>query len=29
MLVQLEQREGTLFTVLGNLSKRPYWFHSE
>ena len=28
-LVQLEQREGTLFTVLGNLSKRPYWFHSE
>ena len=28
-LVQLEQREGTLFEVLGNLTKRPYWFHSE
>ncbi|XP_027953626.1 KHDC3-like protein [Eumetopias jubatus] len=28
-LVQLEQREGTLFTVLGNLTKQPYWFHSE
>lgn len=23
-LVQLEQREGTLFEVLGNLTKRPY-----
>ncbi|KAB0393634.1 hypothetical protein E2I00_016836, partial [Balaenoptera physalus] len=22
-------REGTLFEVLGNLTKRPYWFHSE
>ncbi|XP_055293562.1 KH domain-containing protein 3-like [Moschus berezovskii] len=29
MLVQLEQRKGTLFEVLGNLTKRPYWFHSE
>ncbi|XP_048074382.1 KH domain-containing protein 3-like [Ursus arctos] len=29
MLLQLEQREGTLFTMLGNLSKRLYWFHSE
>lgn len=28
-LVQLEQREGTLFQVLGNLTKRPYWFHNE
>nr|XP_025863245.1 KHDC3-like protein [Vulpes vulpes] len=28
-LVHLEQREGTLFTVLGNLTKRPYWFHIE
>lgn len=28
-LVQLEQREGTLFEVLGNLTKPPYWFHSE
>ncbi|XP_059257521.1 KH domain-containing protein 3 [Mustela nigripes] len=28
-LVQLEQREGALFTVLGNLTKRPYWFHLE
>ena len=28
-LVQLEQREGMLFEVLGNLTKRPYWFHSE
>ncbi|XP_068406961.1 KH domain-containing protein 3 [Eschrichtius robustus] len=28
-LVQLEQREGTLFEVLGNLTKRPCWFHSE
>ncbi|XP_062954396.1 KH domain-containing protein 3 [Cynocephalus volans] len=28
-LVQLEQREGTLFEVLDNLSKRPHWFHSE
>ncbi|OWK01331.1 hypothetical protein Celaphus_00018742 [Cervus elaphus hippelaphus] len=27
-LVQLEQR-GKLFEVLGNLTKRPYWFHSE
>uniref|UniRef100_G1LMP5 KH-like RNA-binding domain-containing protein n=1 Tax=Ailuropoda melanoleuca TaxID=9646 RepID=G1LMP5_AILME len=25
----LEQRDGTLFTVFGNLSKRPYWFHSQ
>ncbi|XP_040118099.1 KH domain-containing protein 3 [Oryx dammah] len=28
-LVQLEQREGTISEVLGNLTKRPYWFHSE
>lgn len=28
-LLQLEQREGALFTVLGNLTKRPYWFHLE
>ncbi|KAF0886492.1 KHD3L protein, partial [Crocuta crocuta] len=28
-LVQLEQREGALFEVQGNLTKRPYWFHSE
>ncbi|XP_019507077.1 PREDICTED: KHDC3-like protein [Hipposideros armiger] len=28
-LVQLEQQEGTLFQVLGNLTKRPYWFHNE
>ncbi|CAN0154773.1 unnamed protein product [Rangifer tarandus platyrhynchus] len=27
-LIQLEQR-GKLFEVLGNLTKRPYWFHSE
>lgn len=28
-LVQLEQREETLFQVLGNLTKRPSWFHNE
>ncbi|KAM8778744.1 KH domain-containing protein 3 [Rhynchonycteris naso] len=28
-LVQLEQREGTLFQVLGNNTKQPYWYHSE
>ncbi|XP_014650136.1 PREDICTED: KHDC3-like protein [Ceratotherium simum simum] len=28
-LVQLERREGTLFEVLGNLTKQPYWFHFE
>ncbi|XP_008505357.1 KH domain-containing protein 3 [Equus przewalskii] len=27
-LLQLEQQEGTLFEVLGNPTKRPYWFHS-
>uniref|UniRef100_A0A8C8YQP3 KH domain containing 3 like, subcortical maternal complex member n=1 Tax=Prolemur simus TaxID=1328070 RepID=A0A8C8YQP3_PROSS len=28
-LVQLQQREGTLFEVLGNLTKIPHWFHYE
>ncbi|XP_024432358.2 KH domain-containing protein 3 [Desmodus rotundus] len=28
-LVQLEQREGTLFQMLSNITRRPYWFHSE
>uniref|UniRef100_H0XFX2 KH domain containing 3 like, subcortical maternal complex member n=1 Tax=Otolemur garnettii TaxID=30611 RepID=H0XFX2_OTOGA len=29
-LIQVQQREGTLFEVPGsNFSKRPYWFHSE
>ncbi|KAM5326815.1 KH domain-containing protein 3 [Glossophaga mutica] len=28
-LVQLEQQEGTLFQMLSNITKRPYWFHSE
>ncbi|XP_062043562.1 KH domain-containing protein 3 [Lepus europaeus] len=28
-LVQLQQREGELFQVLGNLTKLPNWFHSE
>lgn len=28
-LVQLEQRGGSLFQVLGNITKQPYWFHSD
>ncbi|XP_045698841.1 KH domain-containing protein 3 [Phyllostomus hastatus] len=28
-LVQLEQWEGTLFQMLSNITKRPYWFHTE
>ncbi|XP_054448150.1 KH domain-containing protein 3-like [Pteronotus mesoamericanus] len=28
-LVQLEQREGALFQMLSNITKRPYWFQSE
>ncbi|XP_036890242.1 KH domain-containing protein 3 [Sturnira hondurensis] len=28
-LVQLEQQEGTLFQVLSNVTKQPYWLHSE
>nr|KAF6462102.1 KH domain containing 3 like, subcortical maternal complex member [Molossus molossus] len=28
-LVQLEQREGAPFQMLSNITKRPYWFHSE
>ncbi|XP_004674102.1 PREDICTED: KHDC3-like protein [Condylura cristata] len=28
-LIQLEQREGAVFQVLGNLHKKPYWFHFE
>ncbi|XP_020142936.1 KH domain-containing protein 3 [Microcebus murinus] len=28
-LVQLQQREGMLFEVLGSLNKIPYWFHHE
>ncbi|XP_062051526.1 KH domain-containing protein 3-like [Lepus europaeus] len=28
-LLQLQQREGELFQVLGSLTKLPNWFHSE
>jgi hypothetical protein len=28
-LVQLQQREGMVFEVLGNLTELPSWFHAE